>query len=103
MTTTDLLSRRAAVVMGTYAAPAVTLVRGEGCRVWDDTGRSYLDLVGGIAVSSLGHGHPAVIEAVTSQIGALAHTSNLYGNLPSLHLAERLVALLDLKATDAKV
>ena len=103
MTGPDLLARRAAVIMGTYAAPSLTLVRGEGCRVWDDTGRSYLDLVGGIAVSSLGHAHPAVIEAVTAQIGALAHTSNLYGNLPSLELAERLVALLDVGETDAKV
>jgi acetylornithine aminotransferase len=103
MTDTDLIARRTAVVMGTYAAPALTLVRGEGCRVWDDTGRSYLDLVGGIAVSSLGHAHPAVIDAVTTQIGALAHTSNLYGNLPSLELAERLVSLLDAGDTDAKV
>ena len=103
MTAPDLLARRAAVVMGTYAAPSLTLVRGEGCRVWDDTGRSYLDLVGGIAVSSLGHAHPAVIEAVSVQIGALAHTSNLYGNLPSLELAERLVSLLDVGDTDAKV
>jgi acetylornithine aminotransferase len=103
MTAADLLARRAAVVMGTYAAPSVTLVRGAGCRVWDDAGRSYLDLVGGIAVSSLGHAHPAVIEAVATQIGALAHTSNLYGNLPSLELAERLVSLLDIGDTDAKV
>ena len=71
--------------------------------MWDETGRGYLDLVGGIAVSSLGHAHPAVIEAVTAQIGGLAHTSNLYGNLPSLELAERLVALLDVGETDAKV
>jgi acetylornithine aminotransferase len=99
----DLLARRAAVLMGTYAAPALTLVRGQGCRVWDDTGRSYLDLVGGIAVSSLGHAHPAVIEAVSRQIGSLAHTSNLYGNVPSLELAERLVALLEVDGTDAKV
>ena len=101
--TVDLAARRAAAIMGNYAPPALHLVRGEGSRVWDADGSEYLDLLGGIAVSGLGHGHPAVVEAVTRQIGLLAHTSNLYGNSPSLQLAEKLIELLDLAATPARV
>jgi acetylornithine/N-succinyldiaminopimelate aminotransferase len=101
--TVDLAARRAAAIMGNYAPPALHLVRGEGTKVWDADSNEYLDLLGGIAVSGLGHGHPAVVEAVTRQIGLLAHTSNLYGNLPSLQLAEKLIELLDLGETPARV
>jgi acetylornithine aminotransferase len=80
-------------MMPTYAEPALTLVRGDGAEVWDDRGRSYVDLVAGLAVNALGHGHPAVVEAVTRQVATLGHTSNLVGNEPSLRLAERLLAL----------
>jgi acetylornithine aminotransferase len=80
-------------VLPTYAAPSLTLVRGEGARVWDEEGNSYLDLVAGIAVNALGHAHPAVVEAVTRQLGTLGHTSNLVANEPSVRLAERLLAL----------
>ena len=83
-----------AVMMRNYATPPVALVRGMGSRVWDADGRVYLDLVGGIAVSSLGHAHPAVVEAVSRQVAALAHTSNLAMHEPGLALAERLAALL---------
>jgi acetylornithine aminotransferase len=80
-------------MMPTYAVPPLTLVRGEGAQVWDDQGRSYVDLVAGIAVNVLGHAHPAVVEAVCRQVATLGHTSNLVANEPSLRLAERLLAL----------
>jgi acetylornithine/N-succinyldiaminopimelate aminotransferase len=81
------------VMLPTYAAPVLTLVRGEGATVWDDQGRSYVDLVAGIAVNALGHAHPAVVEAVSRQVATLGHTSNLVATEPSLRLAERLLAL----------
>jgi len=96
-TETDaLLARRDAVVMGTYGRPVLSLVRGSGTRVWDADGREYLDLVAGIAVSALGHCHPAVAEAVSAQLGRLGHVSNLYLNEPQVELAERLIGLLGL-------
>ncbi|CAB4777563.1 MAG: acetylornithine transaminase [Actinobacteria bacterium] len=79
--------------LSNYATPSIELVRGVGSRVWDSDGNSYLDLVAGIAVSSLGHGHPAVVAAVSSQVGQIAHTSNLYANQPALALAKKLQAL----------
>ncbi len=66
------------VVMTTYGRFPITLVRGEGCRVWDDQGRSYLDFVAGIATCTLGHAHPALVASVTQQIQTLHHVSNLY-------------------------
>ncbi|MCW0216016.1 MAG: acetylornithine transaminase [Pseudonocardia sp.] len=82
-------------LMNNYGTPPLTLVRGQGAEVWDADGRRYLDLLGGIAVNSLGHAHPAVVEAVTRQISTLGHTSNLYITEPPLALAERLLELLD--------
>ncbi|MET8850597.1 acetylornithine transaminase [Amycolatopsis sp. NPDC004625] len=79
-------------LMDNYGTPKLTLVRGEGAKVWDADGREYVDLVGGIAVNALGHAHPAVVEAVTAQIKQLGHTSNLYVNPVAVELAE---ALLD--------
>ena len=66
------------VVMTTYGRFPITLVRGEGCRVWDDQGRSYLDFVAGIATCTLGHAHPALVETVSRQMQTLHHVSNLY-------------------------
>jgi len=80
--------------MPNYGLPPVALVRGEGCKVWDEDGNAYLDFIAGIAVSSLGHGHPALVEAVSAQVGTLAHTSNLFVNRPEVDLAERLLRLL---------
>jgi len=74
-------------VLPTYARADVTIVRGEGCRVWDDAGRSYLDFVGGIAVVGLGHRHPAVTDAAHAQLDELWHASNLYWTEPMLRLA----------------
>jgi acetylornithine/N-succinyldiaminopimelate aminotransferase len=69
----------------------LTLIRGRGVRVWDDKGREYLDFVGGWAVNSLGHCHPAVIQAVTEQVKTLIHTSNQFYTIPQVQLAELLV------------
>jgi len=69
----------------------VTLVRGEGARVWDDAGREYLDFVAGWAVNSLGHCHPVVTRAITEQARTLIQTSNQFHNIPQLKLAELLV------------
>jgi acetylornithine/N-succinyldiaminopimelate aminotransferase len=92
--TEDLQARWDAVMMRNYGTPPVALASGHGCRVTDVDGRDYLDLIAGIAVSSLGHGHPAVVEAVSAQVAQLAHTSNLFLHEPGVHLAERLVGLL---------
>jgi acetylornithine/N-succinyldiaminopimelate aminotransferase len=65
-------------VMTTYGRFNLALIKGEGCTVWDTEGKAYLDFVAGIATCTLGHAHPAVIEAVTTQIQTLTHVSNLY-------------------------
>ncbi|EKF23550.1 acetylornithine aminotransferase [Mycolicibacterium hassiacum DSM 44199] len=80
--------------MNNYGTPPLALVSGDGAVVTDADGRSYLDLLGGIAVNLLGHRHPAVIEAVTEQLNTLGHTSNLYAHEPGIALAEALVAHL---------
>ena len=98
--TEELQARFAAVMMPTYGIPPVALVRGEGCRVWDADGREYTDLIAGIAVSALGHAHPALVEAVSRQVRQLAHTSNLFVHEPGVTLAER---LLDLLGRDGRV
>jgi acetylornithine aminotransferase len=90
---TTLTDRFAQSIMGTYGRPALALVRGEGALVYDDAGRSYVDMLGGIAVNALGHAHPAVVEAVTQQIGRLGHVSNFYVTEPPVALAELLLAL----------
>jgi predicted acetylornithine/succinylornithine family transaminase len=79
--------------MPTYRRYPVTLVRGEGTRVFDDAGRSYLDFAGGIACVPIGHSHPRWVAAVREQVGTLTHVSNLYATLPQQELASRLVGL----------
>ena len=81
-------------VMNTFGTPKLLLTRGEGAHVWDVEGREYVDLLGGIAVNSLGHAHPAIVEAVTTQLQTLGHVSNFFASEPQLALAERLLALL---------
>jgi acetylornithine/N-succinyldiaminopimelate aminotransferase len=90
----SLSQRWEAVMMKNYGTPPVALASGEGAVVTDVDGKSYLDLLGGIAVNILGHRHPAVIEAVTRQLNTLGHTSNLYATEPGVALAEALVGLL---------
>lgn len=93
-----LFERWDAVMMPNYGTPPIALDHGAGVRVWDVDGREYLDFVSGIAVSSLGHAHPAIVDAVSSQIRRLAHTSNLAIHEPGVRLAERLVELLGVPA-----
>jgi acetylornithine aminotransferase len=90
-----------AALMNNYGTPALELVKGSGAEVWDSTGRRYLDLVSGVAVNALGHAHPAVVEAVTTQVRQLGHVSNFFVHEPVLQLAERLQALLE--APDSRV
>jgi acetylornithine aminotransferase len=96
----DWTERYAAALMNTFGTPKLVLVRGEGSRVWDADGRSYLDMLGGIAVNALGHGHPALVGAVTRQLQTLGHVSNFFASEPQVRLAERLTAML---GTDARV
>jgi acetylornithine/N-succinyldiaminopimelate aminotransferase len=92
---TEALQKRfGAALMPNYGVPPVAISRGLGCRVWDPDGREYLDLIAGIAVSSLGHAHPAIVEAVTRQVAEVAHTSNLFLHEREIELAERLLCLL---------
>jgi predicted acetylornithine/succinylornithine family transaminase len=86
----SLLQASREALLPTYARADVTIVRGEGCRVWDDEGRSYLDFATGIAVTGLGHRHPAVTAAAHAQLDTLWHASNLYWTEPMLRLAELL-------------
>ncbi|MEV8254911.1 acetylornithine transaminase [Rhodoglobus sp. NPDC076762] len=79
-------------MMNTFGTPKVELVRGEGCAVFDSDGKRYLDFLGGIAVNSLGHNHPAVVGALTSQANLL-HVSNFFATEPQLALAERLLRI----------
>jgi acetylornithine/N-succinyldiaminopimelate aminotransferase len=77
-------------VVGSYARFPVEFVRGEGARLWDADGKEYLDFLCGIGVTSLGHCHPRVVEAVRGQVGELMHVSNLFYTEPAMRLAERL-------------
>src|SRR5579859_74067 len=77
--------------MRTFTRQPLVLVRGEGARVYDENGTSYLDMVAGLAVNVLGHCHPAVVEAITRQAQTLIHTTNLYYTTPQLELAELLI------------
>ena len=95
MSETEALQKRfAAALMPNYGIPPLAITRGQGCRVWDADGREYLDLIAGIAVSSLGHAHPAIVEAVSRQVAAVAHTSNLFLHEREIELAERILYLL---------
>ena len=86
--------RYAGAVMGTFGTPRLVLARGDGAWVWDADGNRYLDLLGGIAVTALGHGHPALVGAVTDQLQTLGHVSNFFATEPQVRLAERLLGLL---------
>ena len=77
--------------MRTVERLPLTLVRGEGARVWDEDGREYLDFIAGWAVNSLGHCHPAIVGAVTEQVRTLIQVSNQFYTIPQVQLAELLV------------
>ncbi|MDH1158431.1 aspartate aminotransferase family protein [Pseudomonas otitidis] len=74
-----------------YAPAAFIPVRGQGSRVWDQSGRELIDFAGGIAVNSLGHAHPALVKALTDQANKIWHVSNVFTNEPALRLARKLV------------
>ncbi|MCZ7430347.1 acetylornithine transaminase [Streptomyces sp. WMMC1477] len=88
-----LTRRWQSALMDNYGTPRVPLTHGEGVRLWDADGKEYLDFTGGIAVTSLGTGHPAVVRAVSDQIATLGHVSNLFISEPPVALAERLLEL----------
>jgi len=79
-------------LMPTYARYPVRFVRGEGARLWDDDGHEYLDFLSGISVSSVGHCHPRVVEAIRAQAGELIHVGNLFYTEPMTRLAQRLAS-----------
>ena len=91
----EWLERYRSSVMGVFGDPQRVLVRGDGVHVWDADGNRYLDLLAGIAVNTLGHRHPAIVEAVTSQLDTLGHVSNFFASPPQIELAEKLLSLLD--------
>ncbi|HXH79336.1 acetylornithine transaminase [Nocardioides sp.] len=93
-------SRYESSLMNTFGTPKLLLTRGVGAHVWDVDGREYVDFLGGIAVNSLGHAHPTIVDAVTTQLQTLGHVSNFFASEPQLALAERLLALLE---TDGRV
>lgn len=88
---TDWKEREKQYFMNTYARLPLVLERGQGCWVWDTSGKKYLDMVAGIAVNVLGHCHPVLTEALIKQSQTLIHTSNLYYTMPQIELAQLLV------------
>src|SRR5690349_12245390 len=79
-----------------YRQPPLVLTRGEGSRVWDASGKQYFDLFAGIAVSTLGHGHPRLAAAIAEQARQLLHVSNYFYNQPHVELAAKLTRLTGL-------
>lgn len=77
-------------IMGTYSQAPIVIEKGEGVFLTDNTGKTYLDMVSGIAVNSLGYKHPAIVKAIEEQAETLIHISNLYWNIPQIELAEKL-------------
>jgi acetylornithine/N-succinyldiaminopimelate aminotransferase len=90
MSLAELQELERASVIGSYARMPVEFVRGEGPWLWDVEGNEYLDFLCGIGVTSLGHCHPRVVEAVREQVGRLIHVSNLFYTEPAMRLASRL-------------
>jgi acetylornithine/N-succinyldiaminopimelate aminotransferase len=87
----QLAEQAADVLLGNYRPQPIALVRGEGCRLFDANGQSYLDLMGGIATAVLGHCHPKIVAALEKQAHKLWHVSNLYSTAPQVALAEAIV------------
>lgn len=84
-------------VMGTYIRQPGVFVRGEGARIWDDSGKEYLDFLGGIAVNGVGHCHPRVVKALQDQAATLMHMSNLFLTAPQAALAKKLISISDME------
>jgi acetylornithine aminotransferase len=93
MTNKKYLNRWDSSLQNNYGKPAITLVKGKGIVVTDADGKSYLDFLGGIATSILGHAHPAIVKAVTKQVSTLSHVSNFYAHPNAIELAEKLIVM----------
>lgn len=89
--TGEWLGRYAASLIPVFGVPQTVLSHGHGCYVVDVDGKRYLDLLAGIAVNTLGHGHPALVDAVTKQASQLVHVSNFFTSAPQVELAEALL------------
>ena len=93
MTNNIYLKRWDNSVQNNYGKPSIVLVKGKGIVVTDADGKNYLDFLGGIATSVLGHAHPAIVKAVTKQVSTLSHVSNFYAHPNAIELAEKLVSM----------
>jgi acetylornithine aminotransferase len=93
MTNEKMLNRWNSVVQNNYGTPSIALVKGKGIVVTDVDGKQYLDFLGGIATSILGHAHPAIVKAVTKQVSTLSHVSNFYAHPNAIELAEKLTSM----------
>ncbi len=91
--TDELLARYRAALVPVFGVPQTVLSHGDGCYVVDVDGKRYLDLLGGIAVNTLGHGHPALVEAITKQASQVMHISNFFTSEPQVELAEKLLEI----------
>lgn len=89
----NLVSRYDGTFMNTFGPPQLALVRGEGVYVWDESGNRYLDLLAGIAVNALGQAHPAIVDAITEQLGQLGHVSNFFTSPAQVRLGETIAAM----------
>lgn len=89
----NLTERYPHALMNTFGPPRLALVRGQGAHVWDENGQEYVDYLGGIAVNALGHAHPALVDAVTTQLQTLGHVSNFFTTGPQVELAEKLLEI----------
>ena len=101
MSNQELLAEWSQSMQNTYGAPSIALVSGKGLVVKDADGKSYLDFLGGIATNALGHSHPAIVKAVTKQVGVLGHVSNFYAHPNVVELAQKLKSMTG--DPDAKV
>ncbi|WP_394215170.1 acetylornithine transaminase [Brachybacterium vulturis] len=97
-TSGDYAGRYGRALLPVFGTPQKVLARGEGVHVWDTEGTRYLDLLAGIAVNALGHAHPALLSAVTKQMGTLGHVSNFFASAPQIELAEKLLELAEAPA-----
>ena len=96
--TGEWLGRYAASLIPVFGVPQTVLSHGQGCYVVDVDGKRYLDLLAGIAVNTLGHGHPALVDAVTKQASQLVHVSNFFTSQPQVELAEALLRVAEAPA-----
>ncbi len=91
--TDDLVQSAKQHLYPNYRQPPLVMHHGKGCELWDKSGKRYLDLYAGIAVSTLGHAHPGLVQAIAAQAGRLLHTSNYFYNEPNVRLAQKVCAL----------